>query len=510
MLSALLKRFAGLVRWVTIGLSVLVLLYFAGQLVQIQAYMPLTAIEDMVFVPQDSSLLLSAGVVFLILVALAPLLRQTSPRTLFWVGSLLYLLAGVYLIVNVDPIIRADAKRVFEAALSMNQGDFSSLTERGAYLYLHPHQLGLVTLERFYLLFSDSPVWIFLINLVLVLSTIYYQMSISQRLYGCHLVTCYQLVLSFTFLPQFFFILFAYGAIPGAFLIVFATHQFLLYRQTTQTSAAISGLLAAALAGIVRNNYQIFLIALLILWLAAYGKTALKSYLILPLGLLVSFFLMSKALTLSYQAAIGQPLSDGVPKIAYVTMGLQADPKGAVGGWWNTYNTRLLKKTKYDQKAAKEKALSDLGIELERFISTPTDILPFFTKKVQSTWLDPTFQSIWTGPLVQRRQHTHTPLLRSIYEEGSGYAFLNRYGSVWLWLTYALAALYWLFCWRLRSTDWLFELLPFVFFLGGVLFHLIWETKSQYVLVYLSLLIQPAAYSLGKIAELFVRKQKNT
>ncbi|MFA9468841.1 beta-carotene 15,15'-monooxygenase [Streptococcus sp. E24BD] len=501
---------ARLIQAVIIGISALLLFYLSVQLLRLQAYMPLTRLEDMIFIRQQPSVLIEVGVGLLLLVALAPLLKKIPPHHLFLGCALLYLLAGYGLISHVDSVIRADAKRVFEAALAMNQGDFSSFTKQGAYLYLHPHQLGLVTLERFYLLFSSSPRFIFGVNPILVLATLGLQAAICHKLYHKGLVTNYLILLSFTFLPQFFFILFAYGAIPGAFLIVLATYFFLKDQQSHRLTWAILGILMAVFAGIVRNNYQIFLIALFILWLMAYGKTLSKRYLKLPLALLVSFFLLSKLLTFSYEMAIGQPLSPGVPKLAYVTMGLQEDPKGAVGGWWNTYNTNLLKKVGYDQTLAKEKARTDLKQALGRLASDAGYASKFFRDKFHSTWLDPTFQSIWTGPLTARGQYTHTSLLKSIYEEGTGYAVLNRLGGVWLWLVYSLAAVYWL-C-RSRQTAGrslrLFEYLPFLFFIGGVLFHLIWETKSQYVPVYVSLLTQPAAYSLAYIAERLMRKVK--
>lgn len=502
---------ARIIQAVIIGISALLLFYLSVQLLRLQAYMPLTRLEDMIFIRQQPSVLIEVGVGLLLLIALAPLLKKIPPHHLFFWCAIFYLLAGYGLISHVDSAIRADAKRVFEAALAMNQGDFSSLTKQGAYLYLHPHQLGLVTLERFYLLFSSSPRFIFGINLILVLATLGFQAAICHKLYHKGLVTNYQILLSFAFLPQFFFILFAYGAIPGAFLIVLATYFFLKDQQSHRLIWTILGILMAVFAGIVRNNFQIFLIALIILWLLTYGQTFSKRYLKLPLALLVSFFLLSKLLTFSYETAIGQPLSPGVPKLAYVTMGLQEDPKGAVGGWWNTYNTDLLEKVGYDQALAKETAQKDLKQALGRLASDAGYASKFFRDKFHSTWLDPTFQSIWTGPLTERGQYTHTPLLKSIYEEGLGYAVLNRLGGAWLGLVYGLAASYWLYRSRRATTApiSLFDYLPFLFFIGGVLFHLVWETKSQYVLVYVSLLTQPAAYSLGKIAErLTSRHQK--
>lgn len=503
-MARFLTGFSRTMRWLVMLLSTAVLAYLSFSLSQRQAYMPLTRLEDMVFVQQDASIWLVTGLLTLGLLVVRPLLKALSDAKLFMIGAVLYLAVGAYLIAQTTDMIRGDARQVFEVAVAMNQGNFSSLTVPGGYPYLHPHQLGLVTLERFYLLFSDSPRFIFGINLILVLATIFIQNRLTKRLYPDGLASRYQLLVSFSFLPQLFFILFAYGAIPGGFFITLGAYCFLRYHQEGQAGFAWGGVLSVALAVTIRNNYQIFLLALLGLWFLGFLKKQDKSYLFLIVSSLVTVFLMGKVLTISYETAIGQPLSPGVPKLAYVTMGLQEDPKGAVGGWWNTYNTKILTKNGYDQDQAQAQVRADLQAELDRLKADPSAALLFFKDKAHSTWLDPTFQSVWTGPLKERQQEVSGRLLTSIYHEGRGYAWLNRYGAAWLLLVYALAGLFWLLGNGRAGTElsWSHHYLPFVFLLGGVLFHLVWETKSQYVLIYIFGLIPAASASLERLTRM--------
>ena len=132
----------------------------------------------------------------------------------------------------------------------------------------------------------------------------------------------------------------------------------------------------------------------------------------------------------------------------------------------------------------------------------------FFYKKILSTWLEPTFQSIWTGPLPERGNIQNSRLLKSIYEEKSGYYFLNSFGKVFtvsIYLLTLIAVIYYIISKKFS----IFELITIVFFLGGFFFHLLWETKSQYVFIYVLLLIPTAANELEKITSILTLKRRS-
>ena len=68
-------------------------------------------------------------------------------RVLFAVFAVLYILAGVYLILNVPENIRSDQRDVFNAALEFNQSNYEQLAV-GAELFRNPHNMGIVTFYR--------------------------------------------------------------------------------------------------------------------------------------------------------------------------------------------------------------------------------------------------------------------------------------------------------------------------------------------------------------------------
>ena len=98
-------------------------------------------------------------------------------------------------------------------------------------------------------------------------------------------------------------------------------------------------------------------------------------------------------------------------------------------------------------------------------------------------------------------------VLRSIYEERNGYQIVN-----FLLLT-LLASIYLLSCFFVLRNFFVaekkltpFDLYPFIFLFGGGLFHFFWETKSQYVYIYVLLLIPSATQSLVDLSDWWKNK----
>ena len=207
-----------------------------------------------------------------------------------------------------------------------------------------------------------------------------------------------------------------------------------------------------------------------------------------------------------YQNVTHNPIPQGVPMISFVTMGTQDNPNvPTLGGWWDGYNTSVLVENDFDQSKAVQQAKSDLKENLRTFYKQPKYALKFFYKKILSTWLEPTFQSIWTGPLTEKGNIQNSRILKSIYEEKSGYYFLNSFGKVFtvsIYLLALIAVIYYIISKKFS----VFELFTIIFFLGGFFFHLLWETKSQYVFIYVLLLIPTAANGLDKITSILYKK----
>ncbi|KXT72611.1 Integral membrane protein [Streptococcus sp. DD10] len=466
-------------------------------------FIPLTIAEGVIFTNNPLSIYFAVFAFILLLIFLRSTLDRVNSKQLFLFWTILYVLAATYLIMGHNGVIRADARHVYKAAIAFNQGDYSSLTTTGDYMYRNPHQLGLMTLERLYTMIFPTTQFAFVLNLIWTLGSNFLIAKITKLLFKKDIIVKYTILLTFIFFPNFLFILFVYGSVPGLFFCLLALYCFIKIKKGSFWYM-IAGSLAISIACLLRNNYQIFALMLIAcLFLNLLSKSDWKKLLAIFM-VTIGLFFSGKAIKQYYSEVIGQHIGNGTPLISYVTMGLRDDPNRAtLGGWYDGYNTKILKRFNYDEEKASNQAKEDLLKRLAIFFQQPSYALKFFYEKIRSTWTEPTFQSIWTGPQIERRQYTYTNFLRSIYEGRNGYHLANKFGMTILITTYLCTSLYLIYklFWEKLSLD-SFELYPYIFFVGGFLFHIFWETKSQYVYMYVLLLMPSLAQVLVTLSDI--------
>nr|WP_247644774.1 beta-carotene 15,15'-monooxygenase [Streptococcus sp. NLN76] len=446
------------------------------------------------------------------LLRLGPIFERISDKQFFRFLTILYIVMGAYLLFNVEGQIRADAKHVYKAALAFNQDDFESLTTIGAYMYRNPHQLGLLSLERIYAAILPTTYLAFGMNLVWTLTNNYLIWRLGRTWGFSQLARNYLLFFSFAFLPHFFFILFVYGSTVGLTACLLALTSYQTFARKEQLRYGFLTALFLGLACVIRNNYMIFGLTILgILTLSILKEFTWKKVLV-GISCIICMVGMNKAVLSYYEGVIGQEIGPGTPKIAYVTMGLRDDPdRKTLGGWYDGYNTKILQRNNFNEEQATEMAKRDLRKRIVTFIKDPIYAFRFFFQKIYSTWTEPTFQSIWTGPnRWERNQETFTPLLQSLYEGRTAYRIFHFSMSLLLWTIYSFAALYLFHLFRKIQPDFpSTQLAGTIFLMGGFLFHLIWETKSQYVYMYI-LLLTPYAAQGVELTLSYLNKKKKT
>lgn len=472
-------------------------------------YMPLSGKEKIEFYNSTWYFPILIFLFILVFLKSKKIVEKISSKKLILIFSVAYLIVGFFLIYRLVGGLRADAYNVYQAAKEFNSGIFDSLTNKEGYLYLYPHQLGLTTLERIYIFLYDSEKLIYCINLLFIIGTNFYIYKISLKLFKNQLVTNYSIILSFLFFPHFLFLTFAYGTIPGLFLVVFGYYHLLKYNETSHYYNALMSIVSYTLACLIRNNYYIFVIAIILIQIFNFLEDMKWRKLLATFLIVISIPMSSFLLKSYYQKVTHNPIPQGAPMISFITMGTQDNPNvPSLGGWWDGYNSSLLINNDFDHAKALQQAKNDLKDNLLTFYQQPMFAVKFFYKKILSTWLEPTFQSIWTGPLTERGNIQNSRLLKSIYEEKSGYYFLNSFGKIFtvsIYLLTLIAVIYYIISKKFS----IFELITIVFFLGGFFFHLLWETKSQYVFIYVLLLIPTAANGLEKITSILTLKRRS-
>lgn len=476
-----------------------VIIFFSGIVL---CFLSLTGFVERAFIAQMESeryVIIKHGILFIIMIIISLLLilfvrniiAKINSKILFFVLLCFYLAAGMYLILNADPNIRSDAKAVYQSAKAFNQGDYSYF-DPGGYLDRFPHQLGLVTYERILMIISPNVKFFFTLNLLMVLIINYTQWKISEILSKNNVLTVnYTIIFSFAFLPQLFFVLFLYGLIPGFCCLIAAVYFMLRYFQERNLKDCVFSIVLAAAACALRNNFVIAVIAMCFLYSLDYFRSGRKRCLLVALVTIICVMMLPKGVNIWYRYESGIDFGAGIPKLLWVTMGLQDT------GWYNEYTENVSLEYNYNYELARERGIADLQERLDYFRDNPSEALHFFRNKAESTWLDPLFQSTWSGPLEDSGQYMQTQLLSDLYNGKGIYWLLARALNIVLIIIYFMSLLYIIFAIFVKKEGLTCErMFSYIYLLGGFFFHLIWETKSQYVYPYVFMLIPMAALGI--------------
>lgn len=422
------------------------------------------------------------------------LFEKVNEKKLFAVLTAVYCVAAAYLILNVEPVLRADAKQVLESVLKFREGDYSPF-RKGGYLYRYPHQTGLVFYESQLLKFSENPQLLFLVNFLMVLGINRVSWKISDRLFGSHLINCLTILMSFAFLPQLFFILFAYGVIPGLFFMMWGFYRGICCADERKTGDLVLMCLSLGAAVLLKQNYLIGAVAMVIFLCLKMLKTRDLRLIAGVLAVLLCVTVPGKILCRYYEQKTGGTLDQGCPSVLWVAMGTDIDNHKRGPGWYNSYIFNTYRDADYDPQAAAETGMEKLRDNLDLIRSEPARAGQFLLEKTVSQWCDPMYQSVWSGPLEVCGQETYTEWLQSLYSGEASERSISGYMKLLCQVIWILSSVYILMN-RKSETSW--ELM-YLYMIGGLLFHTVWEGKSQYTYPYLYVLIPFAAAAADRM-----------
>lgn len=447
------------------------------------------------------------GLWFCLLGVLALLLAAGLYRVKKWLNvdllflyfSIIYLLLGLLLINNVDWNLRSDSLMVYDAADKFVKGSLQYF-ERGKYLHSYPHQTGLMLYNSVFRFLGLNAGGIFTVNLVFVIAINYVWLKIAHLLFNSKKTDLVTVALSFAFLPQFFFILFAYGLIPGLIFMSLAFYFALRLVKTNNIICLIPLCLCGAIAVLIRKNYVIGIVAIAIYLVLAKDVKLLKRLAAL-IAVLVFGFVPMKLLLGAFEAKTGNDLDNGVPTVMWIAMGTDLENRDRAPGWYNGFNYYTYIYQGYDSEKTEKIGKEKLEENIEKIKADPEAAIKFFSEKNISIWCENTYQSVWSGPLAVCGQYAHTDYLRSLYCGGEPEEKIAYFDELITQLIWLFALVYLVFC-RKKQDGWQ---LMFLYMTGGILFHTIWEGKSQYIYPYVFCLIPFAAYSFGVCTEKTVK-----
>ena len=446
-------------------------------------------------------LLLAVGIVLLIIAYV--LLKWIPETVLFGVLAIVYLVGGIYLITHIQMELRYDSGICYWNALNFVEGNYSNL-QFGEYFYKYPFQLGLTSYNCLLIHISDNPNLVYYVNLFWILVSNFCLWRTAACVYEYQTkVRKLVILLSFAFLPQFFYLFYAYGQVPGLGCMMIALYLTVRAIKKNNISCMIFSCLFMGLACLLRMNYMIGGIALMLVYLLHALRQKKLIWILAVAGIVVGMLVPKYLVNSYYENKAATDLSKGMPALLHVAMGLQENEEPwRAAGWYNDFNNQTYLDTNCDIEACNAIAMKSIKERMQTFVSNPEYAVDFFGEKVITTWCEPTYQSIWSGPLISMNCATEEAWLKELY---SGGIIFSLFASVMNVLTVMLFGFSLTFVvWRTfirKMPLYSLELFSILFFLGGFLFHIAWETKSQYVYPYVILLVPITARGISVVLE---------
>lgn len=396
----------------------------------------------------------------------------------------------------------ADQKAVSWVSYLMTQNNFLFF-EHGKYMQIYPNQLGLTAiLEVLYRLTGGENWKAFMYLTALANGVVVYLLyRITDRLYHDQNADCLVLLASMGCIQIILYSTFLYGMMLGLAFALGAFYALLLFLNHGKWRYAVSAGILMGISILVKNNYSIFLVALVILLLYDAVKKSgggirkagksLAAILIL-IGLTA---LLSRSLTAFYEHRSGIPIESGMPKSLWVAMGMQEGERAE--GWYNGFNFDTYVNSDCDPVVSDAMAREAITESLQHFQKDPVYAARFYLRKTLSQWNEPTYEALWVN---QFHSGDFSTIVQSIYT-GKLYRVLSEYMNLFQLLVFA-AVFAGLLIGRKGEKRWqLTELFLPMVILGGFFFHTIWEAKSQYIFPYFVCMLPGAAAGLSGVLE---------
>lgn len=396
---------------------------------------------------------------------------------------------------------RADAKILCRVAELFHNGDYGSMVPVG-YMSYNPHQFGLVlVLEILSALFGDKNYVAFqYLNTVLVVLAVYAGYKIVELIFEKAVVKVFYCMFIIGCLPVIMYVAFVYGEIPSIAFCMVMMWCAVKYCKTGCRWAVPGMVISAALAGMIRMNSVVVMIAVsIILSIYAVQKGKLQTLLVI-VCMFLAVTVVNSGIRNYYEYRSGNPVSEGIPYASYIMMGLQDAEYGP--GWFNRYNYESFEYWDFDHEATKVADTEAVKMRLSELWSNKAEAMDFFKRKILTQWNAPDYNAIESLERFDCEFEELPGMIQSIFcgelrELLEG--FMNRYQFV-LYLCSFCVLLY-LLCGR-NSIE---NHVLLIAIIGGLLFSCIWEAKSRYVLPYMFFMVPMAAAGMYVVQEWCIR-----
>ena len=397
---------------------------------------------------------------------------------------------------------------VFDNAVKMSKGEEELLDKE--YLEMYPQQISLVSFYSVILkLFNTENVKVLqylnvLANIFTALGLYSIAKIIQNKENKLNLIAIFAVTLTFSAIM--FLSTFIYGDIISLPFAIYSIYFVIKYIKENRCRYLLVSAILMCISYFLRMNMLIFFIAILIYLLLEFtkfinnlvkDKSLTKKLKIknisLKVALIVVFCIISILPTNLFKIFMQEQLNlnknNSFPLIGFIDLGLANSTRGP--GWYVDPYVDTWRVDGHDTEPMKER----INKKLEIFKEKPKILFEFYFFKIASMWGENSFGSIWYnlsfnfGNMSVNKGTASEQEIEN-YEKvdniiNKNYSFIMVYDKIIILLIFISVLLF-----ILRNKDISNEqILLILIFVGGFLFHIIWEAKSRYILPYVIILI---------------------
>ncbi|MCI7040880.1 MAG: glycosyltransferase family 39 protein [Lachnospiraceae bacterium] len=398
-----------------------------------------------------------------------------------------------------------DGQTLSDIAVEFMQGNYSAF-EQGKYMYNYSFQIGMTALlEIIYRIFGIENYLVFqILNVIGVMIFLWMLSKTTGELFEDERIRRIEAVLSMGMLPLFLFSTFVYGDVIGWAFGSAAIYCMIRFLKSDSWKSAFFAAVLLAAGIVIKSNISILLIAAVIAVIlrAICNHRYRMLILILVMIILPKIFTGVVETVYVHRAGLSE-YPEGIPKVAWVAMSLQeTDEGGYACGWYNSYNWIIYNQCEYDRQATTKACLDNLKQSLDKLVHEQKYALNYFYKKFTSQWNDPTFLVMLSNEWCTRHSDKTTPMAHYFIFEGGRDILCSLMNIYHFFLFFCVSVYFWLSRGKWSLPRAYFALNIF----GGLLFHMIWEAKTRYVLGYFVLMLPLAACGCGRLLETIEKK----
>ena len=404
----------------------------------------------------------------------------------------------------------ADSEQLMLIAKEIIDGN--GLSEYNAnYIQYHTQQLTQVSVMVFlFKIFNTTNYLLFeYLNMICNVLTILGLYAITRMIYKeekCNRVLFW--ILTLTFIPIIMLVTFVYGDFLGLPFCIWAIYFAMRFERTAKLRNAIITTIFLSIACLLRMNYFIFAIAIGIYWfIYMLDKKTKKDVIIgiLSIMILISMIIIpSNIIKNAYDKEFNLSKEKSFSVIPYLYMGISEGDLAY--GWYNDESGdnvyHLMNDNKEEVEELSNRIEEDFKERVKYLLQNPMYTIKFYAKKIITTWTEPSYEYSFYNQKNIGDENIDNYFIADHLVNGKVFELIKIYQKAIIYIVF-IGSIITIIINRKKINKEI--LLLILVFLGGFGFHILWETKSRYIIPYVIILIP---VSLGGI-EFLVSKIKN-